>query len=92
VPTYGYKCNKCSNSFEVFQKITDDSLTECPRCGGEIHRLLYPVGIVFKGAGFHINDYRKPEKSADSSSRSVSTAVPEIKKPEVAAKKESTSV
>jgi len=27
-----------------------------------VHRILYPVGIVFKGSGFHINDYRKADK------------------------------
>lgn len=63
MPTYGYQCNACNHTFEVFQKITDEPLQECEKCGGEVRRLLYPVGIVFKGSGFHINDYRKPEKS-----------------------------
>ena len=62
MPTYGYKCKACEHTFEVIQKITDDPVKECPTCKGEVARLLYPVGIVFKGSGFHINDYRKPEK------------------------------
>ena len=61
MPTYGYKCKDCEHTFEIFQKITDDPVKECPECKGKVTRLLYPVGIVFKGSGFHINDYRKPE-------------------------------
>lgn len=62
MPTYGYQCTVCDHKFEVLQKITDEPITECEKCKGEVRRLLYPVGIVFKGSGFHINDYRKPEK------------------------------
>ena len=59
MPTYGYECTKCEAQFEVFQRITDDPLTIHEGCGGELRRLVYPVGIVFKGSGFHVNDYAK---------------------------------
>lgn len=62
MPTYGYKCKRCEHAFEIVQKITEDPVKECPECKGEVARVLYPVGIVFKGSGFHINDYRKPDK------------------------------
>jgi len=62
MPTYGYQCTACNHTFEVFQRITDEPIRECEKCKGEVRRLLYPVGIVFKGSGFHVNDYRKPEK------------------------------
>lgn len=58
MPTYGYKCTQCEDTFEIVQRITDDPLTECGKCKGELKKLLYPVGIVFKGSGFHINDYK----------------------------------
>lgn len=64
MPTYGYKCDSCQQEFEQFQRISEPPLTECPSCGGSVRRLLYPVGILFKGPGFHITDYRKPEKSS----------------------------
>jgi len=57
MPTYGYECEKCREQFEVFQRITDAALEVHEGCGGRVRRLLYPVGIVFKGAGFHVNDY-----------------------------------
>lgn len=64
MPTYGYRCDTCGVEFEQFQRITEPPLTECPQCGGSVRRLLYPVGILFKGPGFHITDYRKPDNSS----------------------------
>ena len=46
----------------------DDPVRICPECGSEVKRLMYPVGIVFKGSGWYVNDSRKPDKSADSES------------------------
>ncbi|MHB0999669.1 MAG: FmdB family zinc ribbon protein [Armatimonadota bacterium] len=76
MPTYGYQCTKCNHTFEVFQKITDDPLTKCEQCEGELKKLLYPVGIVFKGSGFHVNDY----KSSSSPQPEVKEAEP-VKEP-----------
>ncbi|MEJ5169808.1 MAG: FmdB family zinc ribbon protein [Fimbriimonadales bacterium] len=58
MPTYVYECSTCNRVFEVDQRITDDPLTSC-ECGGQgtVKRLIQPTAIVFKGAGFHINDY-----------------------------------
>jgi putative FmdB family regulatory protein len=67
MPTYEYQCTKCDHSFEIIQKITDDPISDCEKCGGRVRKVMFPVGIVFKGSGFHINDYRKPEKSSASS-------------------------
>ena len=44
----------------------DDPIAVCPECAGKVKRLLYPVGIVFKGTGWYINDSRAPEKSEKS--------------------------
>jgi putative FmdB family regulatory protein len=57
MPTYGYLCQTCSHHFETWQKMTDESLTVCPECGKHIRRVLYPAGIVFKGAGFYKTDH-----------------------------------
>lgn len=67
MPTYGYRCGSCGVEFEQFQRITEPPLTECPQCGGSVRRLLYPVGILFKGPGFHITDYRKSDKASSES-------------------------
>lgn len=61
MPTYGYQCAVCKFEFTVFQSMKDDPISTCPECGGVVKRLLYPVGIVFKGSGWYINDSRKPD-------------------------------
>lgn len=58
MPTYEYVCPTCGARFEIWQKMSDDPLTTCQTCGGAIHRVLYPAGIVFKGGGFYSTDNR----------------------------------
>ena len=70
MPTYVYECSSCQDVFEIEQRITEDPLNAC-HCGSEgtVKRLIQPTGIMFKGSGFHINDYAgnggatKPEAS-----------------------------
>ncbi|HSI72866.1 MAG TPA: FmdB family zinc ribbon protein [Fimbriimonas sp.] len=58
MPTYVYECSNCSSTFEAEQRITEDPLDSC-RCGsiGTVKRLIQPIAVMFKGSGFHINDY-----------------------------------
>jgi len=64
MPIYEYKCANCGK-FEVMQKITEDSLTECPTCGGQVQRLISKnVSIVFKGSGFYTTDHTQKENRA----------------------------
>jgi putative FmdB family regulatory protein len=64
MPTYQYKCKACDHRFEVTQRITEDPLTECPQCGGVIQRVLFPAGVVFKGSGWYVTDYRSGSEKA----------------------------
>ena len=57
MPTYEYVCRACSHRFETWQKMTDETLTTCPECGGVIRRVLFPAGVVFKGSGFYKTDH-----------------------------------
>ncbi len=57
MPTYGYRCTACKHEFERFQKISDPAVTECETCGAPVKKIMYPVGIAFKGSGFYVNDY-----------------------------------
>ena len=69
MPTYLYECQKCEKTFEVEQRITEPTLTDCD-CGatGTLKRLIQPTAIVFKGSGFHINDYanNRPTQAVES--------------------------
>lgn len=79
MPTYGYQCRDCAHQFSVFQSMKDDPVSVCPDCGGSVKRLLYPVGIVFKGSGWYINDSRKPEKSETGSTEGSSASKADAK-------------
>ena len=59
MPIYEYRCDDCGASFEAFQKMSDDPLTECEECGGPLRKVLHPVAIHFKGSGFYTTDYGK---------------------------------
>lgn len=66
MPTYEYKCKKCSHRFEIFQSMKDDPLTVCPVCKGEIKRLIGAgAGPIFKGSGFYQTDYKNSDKSRE---------------------------
>jgi putative FmdB family regulatory protein len=59
MPTYEYECLKCGKRFEVFQKMTDPPRKRCPTCRGKVRRLIGAgAGMIFKGSGFYITDYR----------------------------------
>ena len=67
MPTYEYSCQKCGQNFEVFQSMRDEPFRECPKnlCRlpkwghGKVKRLLGTgAGLIFKGSGFYITDYR----------------------------------
>ena len=72
MPTYGYRCGNCGHQFEIIQRISDEPLTTCPKCQGKLAKILYPVGISFKGSGFYTTDYKGAGKSSDSSSNGSS--------------------
>lgn len=58
MPIYAYKCSSCQNTHEVLQKVSDGAPAACPHCSaGPLQKVLAPVGIIFKGSGFHKNDY-----------------------------------
>jgi len=60
MPTYEYRCLKCDHRFEAFQSMLDAVITVCPKCSGEVKRLIGSGGgIIFKGSGFFATDYRK---------------------------------
>ncbi|WP_026918735.1 FmdB family zinc ribbon protein [Gordonia shandongensis] len=70
MPMYSYACTQCDNKFDIQQAFTDDSLTECPECGGRLRKLFNSVGIVFKGSGFYRTDSRSGGGSVAASSES----------------------
>src|SRR5438876_12421619 len=60
MPTYEYKCEACGHRFEKFQSITAAPIRKCPACNkSKVKRLIGTgAGLLFKGSGFYITDYR----------------------------------
>ena len=66
MPTYDYECLSCHEGFEAFQKMTDEPLSQCPKCKGKVKRLISSgSGLIFKGSGFYITDYKKKNSHTD---------------------------
>lgn len=61
MPTYEYTCPNCGANFELFQSMRDAPIQECPQCHQPgVKRLVGGgAGLIFKGSGFYITDYRK---------------------------------
>lgn len=78
MPIYEYQCETCGIRFERWQSITDDPLKMCPECAGPVHRLIQPVGIIFKGSGFYVTDHRK--STSPSSTKHPSKETPDSEK------------
>ena len=62
MPTYEYKCDACGYAFERFQSMSAAPVRKCPKCGkSKVRRLIGTgAGLIFKGSGFYITDYRDP--------------------------------
>lgn len=59
MPTYEYRCKKCGHQYELFHSIKDDTPRRCPRCRGKAERVpTGGAGLLFRGSGFYITDYR----------------------------------
>ncbi|MCS5718382.1 FmdB family transcriptional regulator [Herbiconiux sp. CPCC 205763] len=67
MPTYSYRCTECENAFDIQQSFTDDTLTDCPVCGGKLRKVFSPVGVTFNGSGFYRTDSRAKPGSGSGS-------------------------
>lgn len=70
MPVYEYRCKSCGETHEIEHGYNDERPTKCPTCGGQLIRVFHPIGVVFKGSGFHKTDYGKSGVRAASSETS----------------------
>jgi putative FmdB family regulatory protein len=66
MPTYSYICKKCERGFEVQQSFSDQPLTKCDDCGGELRKVFGNLGVTFKGTGFYRTDSATKSDSSSS--------------------------
>jgi putative FmdB family regulatory protein len=79
MPTYEYHCTGCGFEFEEVQSIAAKSLSKCPKCSARVERKISGgSGLIFKGTGFYITDYKKSGSGTGSPSAKTK---PPAKKP-----------
>jgi putative FmdB family regulatory protein len=69
MPTYVYRCQQCNNRLEVIQKFSDAPLKVCPKCQGQLQRVIHATGIVFKGSGWYVTDSRSSSPTSKPASK-----------------------
>jgi putative FmdB family regulatory protein len=74
LPLYEYQCKKCHSLTERIQKFSDEPLTVCPHCGGELEQVLSAPAVQFKGSGWYVTDYAKKSGSSGASSGNGSSS------------------
>ncbi len=76
MPTYEYRCENCGNEIEVLQSMKDAPLTKCPKCGEETLKKMISggAGLIFKGSGFYLTDYKNKTSTNSNTSSSGSAA------------------
>jgi putative FmdB family regulatory protein len=81
MPTYEYVCTKCGHEFEIFQSMKDATLKTCPKCKKPALKRLVGggAGLIFKGTGFYITDYKNKSSKTDGGDKAGAT--PAEKKP-----------
>jgi putative FmdB family regulatory protein len=95
MPIYEYECEQCGVRFERLQRMADASLTDCPECSGHVHRVMQPVGIIFKGSGFYVTDNKSksstgvPMKKKEDEAKPVTTSSETSTAPAAGSAKES---
>lgn len=71
MPSYDYKCFACEHVFEEFQKISDNPIEICPKCGKkEVKRLVSATSFHLKGGGWYSSGYSSAKAATESSSHS----------------------
>jgi putative FmdB family regulatory protein len=74
VPIYEYRCLSCSEIFEAFQKITDEPLSSCKHCNGEVEKVFSQTSFQLKGSGWYLTDYSRKSQPSSSSSEPTTKA------------------
>jgi putative FmdB family regulatory protein len=88
VPTYEYECTACKDRFEIRRSISAPPLRRCRRCGGRLQKVFHPPALLFRGSGFHVNDYGKYGPKDAESEPATESKKATVKKEKVAPKSE----
>ena len=90
MPIYENECTKCGGTEETFQKLTDEPLTTCKHCSGQLHKLISQSSFHLKGTGWYVTDYNgKKNTNTEVSKKNEDTSVSSNVKSEKSSDKDS---
>jgi len=78
MPIYEYRCEN-GHVFDIMQRMSEDTLTECVQCEAPVKKILHPVGISFKGSGFYSTDYSSKKGAKEPTASTNGDSKPETK-------------
>lgn len=76
MPIYEFRCQKCNDQIEVFQKLSDKPPTRCRKCGGRMEKQFSRTSAHFKGEGWYVTDYGRKGSVAEKVEKELSTPEP----------------
>jgi putative FmdB family regulatory protein len=76
MPIYEFRCKKCNDQIEVFQKHSDKPPTRCRQCGGRMEKQFSRTSVQFKGEGWYVTDYARKGGVAEKVEKELSTPEP----------------
>src|SRR5437764_9924810 len=82
MPIYEYRCKKCQNQIEVFQKMSDKPPARCKKCGGRLEKQISRSSMQFKGEGWYVTDYARKGSVAEKVDKELSSPESSSSSPE----------
>jgi putative FmdB family regulatory protein len=76
MPIYEYRCKKCNDQIEVFQKLSDKPPTKCKKCGGRMEKQFSRTSVQFKGEGWYVTDYGRKGSVGEKVEKELSSPEP----------------
>ena len=76
MPIYEFRCKKCNDQIEVFQKLSDKPPTRCRKCGGRMEKQFSRTSVQFKGEGWYVTDYARKGSVAEKVEKELSSPEP----------------
>src|SRR3954447_24333167 len=86
MPIYEFRCKKCGDQIEVFQKFSDKSPTRCKKCGGRLEKMISQTAFQFKGEGWYVTDYGRKGSVGEKVERDLASPEPSSSKSDDKAK------
>ena len=79
MPIYEFRCKKCNNQIEVYQKFSDKPPVKCKKCGGRLEKMISATAFQFKGEGWYVTDYGRKGSVAESVEKELAAPEPAAK-------------